>query len=592
MPRKREPATSSPPTETGEEPAVDIETALRWLLSTKPNEGLSVLKDPDFAPLAARAFLGFRFNAQGYQNPVVRRRLAEEIVREPKFREKMQALVESPSPQHPPLLRDGEQENASIPQPTSLLREMEQEIEGLKAQLRAEREARKRERGESRAAIDELKKASAELTRQIEERGAASTAAAAEADTLRQALNRAQERIDRLERQNRRLKVENVLLAKAKPISTPADQPTPVEAREDVPVAQPSPFEAAAYRLVSQENLEAALVVAEAALKEDPGNAVALEIAADVYRKTGQEDHAARAARDLALTHLRASNAKSATDALLTLLSVDPATGLAEGVMRQFALGLRGIDPAQLTDIAASFARFRTVNPGAYRRLAKLVDEYVPEASASVLTSGLASGPNDPLPLQMPEPLTPSAIVDAVDGSNEDLVISVRRALAQLRDSSPDDYGRAISTIAAATGGDESYLKPLIGQTRGPAIVDASNAAWYDDAQGVADRPRLRQVLAVRAAIRRRGFFPILLIADAPLPHTIDDRDAFARMIARGEVTLSTTGTDADETILREAKRLGATVVSNDYMADWDPDGEVRKLRFIIPSSGPAYLLG
>jgi hypothetical protein len=50
-------------------------------------------------------------------------------------------------------------------------------------------------------------------------------------------------------------------------------------------------------------------------------------------------------------------------------------------------------------------------------------------------------------------------------------------------------------------------------------------------------------------------------------------------------------GVDADEVLLREAKRFSAPLVTNDYMTDWDPGNEVPKIRFTLSLTGEAYLM-
>ena len=579
----------------GSDPPVDMETALQWLQQLKPNLAIALLKQPELALQATRAFLGFRFNAQGYQNPVVRRRLAEEIVREPKLQEVFRAVIEmedkaaadpltagAPLDSRPSRIGRGAEERGGVG-PNAL-------VDNLKDQLRAEREQRKRDRADSRATVDEVKKANADIERRLAEQSTTLADTLAENDSLRQALAKAQQRIAKLDRQNTRMKIEVDLMAKAAGKSRPAPQ-APTAEPPSTPPDHRSPFEAAAYRLVSQENLEAALALAEATLIEEPGNAGALRIAADVYMKTGKRDRAAQAARDLTIAYLGAADLRAATESLFLLLTADPMSGLIATVSKPYVQALKSAENADLQELRSAYGRFAAAQPAVFKRLSRLIDEYVPADIARILTRPSTTGPSEPLPLQMPTPMTATDIVDAVDRSDEAVVDKLRVALSQLRSASPDDYGRVISAIADVAG-DESYLKPLIGKTRGPAIVDASNVAWHDDERGMADRPRLHQVLKVRAAMRQRGYFPILLIGDAPLPYTVDDREACARMMTSGELTLSTTGTDADETILREAKRLGATVVSNDYMADWDPDNEVKKLRYVIQSGGPAYLLG
>ena len=85
--------------------------------------------------------------------------------------------------------------------------------------------------------------------------------------------------------------------------------------------------------------------------------------------------------------------------------------------------------------------------------------------------------------------------------------------------------------------------------------------------------------------------FPVILYADAPLPYTVDDPAALRAMLGRGEIALVDSGVDADEVLLREAKRWSAPLVTNDYMTDWDPENEVTKIQYTISLTGEAHLL-
>ena len=104
-------------------------------------------------------------------------------------------------------------------------------------------------------------------------------------------------------------------------------------------------------------------------------------------------------------------------------------------------------------------------------------------------------------------------------------------------------------------------------------------------------QPRLRSILAMRRTLWTRGFFPVMLYADANLPYFIDDRPALLTLRDRAALTLVDAGTTADEALLRVAKQMGAPLITNDKMEDWDPEGEVRKVRFTVSMSGEATLL-
>lgn len=572
--------TESEAADASELPEIPVETALEWLQRLKPADVLAVLRDPEMAFVTARAFIGFRFNSQGYHNPIVRGRLAQEIVREAGFRGRVQALVDA-APGAQAIPPRPEQARSTEPRKSTT---------DWKEHLDAEREQRRKERADSRIAAEEAKAANAALRREIEALGEA----VAEMDAMRDSLNRSNHRVSRLERQVVKLKSERDALLRS-------IRATPTVAAPEKTVASPPPaapaavrhtaFEAAAYRLLSADNLDAAIAVAEAALTEEPSDLAALDVAATAYRKSGHHDKAAPIARDLALAALQAGELSRATQAVLMLLAVDSRTSLIESVSRPYVSALRSATREELETISKALSTAKAAQPTVYRRVAKLIEEYAPADTArALLTRANVIGPSDPLPLQMPEPCSAMSIVSAVDAGLIERVEAVRDALENLRASDSNEYGRVIEAIVSASGGDESCLRPLLRRTRGPAVLDASNAAWYDEA-GVADRPRLWQILNLRTAIRLRGYFPVCLIGDAPLPHTIDDRERFAKMMARHEIMLVSTGTDADEAILREARRLDAPVVTNDYMADWDPGDEVEKIRYVIPPTGPAYLL-
>jgi len=91
---------------TSEEPEREplaLPTTLGWLAQIKAAPVLALLRDPEFALISMRAFTGFRVNAQGYANPIVRSRLAQEAIKDDKFADKLRALAEEPTPASPTL---------------------------------------------------------------------------------------------------------------------------------------------------------------------------------------------------------------------------------------------------------------------------------------------------------------------------------------------------------------------------------------------------------------------------------------------------------------------------------------------------------
>jgi hypothetical protein len=118
-----------------------------------------------------------------------------------------------------------------------------------------------------------------------------------------------------------------------------------------------------------------------------------------------------------------------------------------------------------------------------------------------------------------------------------------------------------------------SYRQVLTSPTQ-RVLVDASNVARSQLKNG---RGMLKLLLSVRDELRSRGAWPIILVADASLRHNIDEGKKFQEMINSGEVIQSDKGVEADEILAREARRTGASVVTNDarffhkVSADFEP---------------------
>jgi hypothetical protein len=138
-----------------------------------------------------------------------------------------------------------------------------------------------------------------------------------------------------------------------------------------------------------------------------------------------------------------------------------------------------------------------------------------------------------------------------------------------------------------AADGDPVYGRVLAPKfSRGPVVVDVSNVAWHGQEMLAQQQPRFEYILAIRRTLRDRGYFPVVLIADANLPYVINDSSTVRKMVDEEQIHLVLGGSDADEQILREAQRLQAPVVTNDYMTDWDPDQNITKIQYSFTSDG------
>jgi hypothetical protein len=169
--------------------------------------------------------------------------------------------------------------------------------------------------------------------------------------------------------------------------------------------------------------------------------------------------------------------------------------------------------------------------------------------------------------------VTPQMVIEAIDLGNTKLVNELRAAIPKLDKLIRHEVEQAIRAV-----GDESYVRILAHRSlAGPAVIDASNVAYYEQEYLANSKPAIANILSVRRALRWSGYFPILIIADANLPFVIDSPSQIRAMAHRSEIDLVASGTDADEVIVRNA-----LVVTNDYMADWDKDDIIHKVQFSI----------
>ena len=113
--------------------------------------------------------------------------------------------------------------------------------------------------------------------------------------------------------------------------------------------------------------------------------------------------------------------------------------------------------------------------------------------------------------------VSPRDIQRAVDRNDEEFVFSLIQALDALRETNERGYKMLLERIRQV---DRYYARVLTADTT-RVLVDASNVARYE--KDKAGRGQLRNLLTMRDELRRRDCFPILLYADASLPHNIDE---------------------------------------------------------------------
>ena len=165
-----------------------------------------------------------------------------------------------------------------------------------------------------------------------------------------------------------------------------------------------------------------------------------------------------------------------------------------------------------------------------------------------------------------------------IDANDEEWVFPLVQALDSLRDNSEQGWRVFMSALRSL---DRYYNRVLTADTT-RVMVDASNVARHEkDRYG---RGQLRHLLAMRDELRQRDCFPIHIVADASLPHNIDESAELLEMIRLGEIEITRPGQEADEILAREARRSGAFVVTNDrtFFQKVTPDFEPPRITFRI----------
>ncbi len=550
----------------------EVSEVLTWLSATKPAAVLALLKDPKLAAPLRKAFIGFRADASGYANTLVRSRLAQAAAKDEKLAEKLKSLSES-SPLPIPV-----KVFPTPPVPTAV----KLPAKDPAANLRTERDTRRRERDDARQAL-----AKAEAIRAEAEK--VRTALEAERDEAVKQAKKQAERVSRLERQLERARQTEVRLHKALSEDKVSPPPTaPARASADpVPAPTQDLWREAVRHLLSRAKFDAALSLAEDVLKADASEPGALEIAAAALESKNEQKMALDYARRLLTVQTGRMDTAGAAETLGRVFRLAITPGAAEPQVRQFLPLLSAQDAAGVSAARLMLARLRGASPDAHAWLTDYLQKRTTLADLLMPPPG-ALGPDDTLPLPGHPPVTVRQLLDAVDFGKEPRVTAARAALVRLR---TEDTARVWAALERASSDEPARLLPLRHAPRGPVVVDGSNVAWFDQESLVQGLPRLRHLRAIRRALWTRGFFPVVLLTDANLPYFIDDAPALRLMQQRGELSLVDAGTVADELLLRQSKHLSAPLVTNDRMTDWDPHGEVVKIRYTISLSGEALLL-
>lgn len=561
--------------------------AAAWLAVIKPAAVLALLKETDFRAAVAPAFAGFRPDAKSFSLPLVRTRLAQAASKDQKLAQKLRSLAEAA--QEKTAQAQAVSVQADAPDPQTPTPPKAEKPDPLPA-LRAERDARRRERDAARL---ELKQVQTERDGAIKAQAQAQT----ERDEFLRQAKKQSERISRLERQAAQARQTEARLVRAlnedkvSPPPAPRSRSAGSEPPQK-PLSADTPWRDAARRLLERGKLKTALALAEDVLKADSENTDALQIAASALEASSEPRPALAFARRLLALQVQQPGNTAAADTLLCVFRLAASPADAEPDVRAFLAALSVSDSEAVAAARLMLGRLRGVSPAAHGWLAEYLTARTTLAPV-LMPPPEALGPDDPLPLPifLGRPVTARQIADAVDRAQPALIDAARAALSALGTADPDTSARIWAALEAAASDDPARLTALRRKPRGAAVVDGSNVAWFDQESLVHGQPRLRSLLSMRRTLWTRGFFPVLLYGDANLPYFIDDRPALLALRDRAALTLVDAGTTADEALLRVAKQMGAALITNDKMEDWDPEGEVRKVRYMVSMNGEAHLL-
>ena len=561
-----------------------LKEAAALLAQVPATSVLPLFRQPDFMMVAAVAFQGFRIDAHSYETPLIRKRLAEEVLKNEKFAEKLLTLSKQPAPVRPaasPAVAPSQRPSAPLTENQAL------------EKYKAERDRLKNERDAAVAAQKQAEQQYVETRKQLLAAETARAEATRESERLKQKLERAERKTRQLETTNATL-LRNAVHAPTPALAAPSAAPPPAPPVQISTLAPPDPesgFALAVRHLLKKQKAYLALSLAEDVLRDNPLDPAALDIQADALEASGRERESLPPLRQLMTVLLQRDDAARAADALARLLlrAANPNNEIK--TVREFYMAL-GRMPASWEAVRRVWDRLSQYAPPVYKTLRDAAPRELADPLFATETKTITQDTPLPLAVGPVAGLTLSArqIVAAINRNDANLIDMLRDVVSRLDDATRS----AIKTaVLLASEGDESYYKLL--QTteirRGPVVVDASNVAWHGQEMLANGHPRLEYVLSVRKALRERGYFPITLIADANFPFVVNDKPAARRLVDEGEITLVTGGSDADEQLVREAKRLRAPLITNDYMTDWDAQQLVNKIQYVISlSDGHATL--
>jgi len=580
--------------EADNKPEITSDEALTWIASIPTNPLLALLRHKDFAAVANRVFAGFRANQQGLAIPTVKQRIAQEATKNPQFGEKLHELYDSISETKLQPVDPSSKEAQKLEYEAAQARKLEQKRAAELRAIETLTEGR-----------DRLKRELAEAAAKIAERDAALRSASIErqkteedAGRLRHMVDAQSARIERLERQAKRHEKEMAdvvkeirSLHKAPPSRTTkhsllsSDRSADEHGSNDI--HHQNIWTESLRRNLELHHLDAVTPVVTEALRLTNDDSEVLEIAADLANSRHDTRLETEHLKALLTSLLHNGRGTEALSIWARLLLLHPSYPESKRLLQQIIALLPTKRGPEFDEANRVISRIKTSSQELHNRVLSAVASREALVRLFLPRESPEDGLNKTLITLGTKRITFGDAADAIDLGNRELVAKVAGSLRDIKKADPDRATALIDEFSSVTA-DASYIVPLTNDksVSRTAVVDSSNIAWIGQEDLARGRPRLKSVLDVRKALRLRGYFPILLFADANLPYAIDDKEKFQHMVGRGEIRLVDAGVVADEEILRNAKRCMAVVVTNDYMEDWDPHNQVKKIGIALSHTG------
>lgn len=514
--------------------------------------------------LTAQISAGFRPGPETLKNPVVLRRLAEVLPKNPKLADALEEV------------------GANESQPADTKPKKPETNEPVATKSSPDTSERQKLK-ELRKALKEREAQLAELATQLAQRERERDLALQERDELKKAQLALEAR---LEREKRRKTPEPVVTVAPTPaVSVPAE-PFP-----DTPEWVPD----ALVRLLQRGHDAGVLMLCRELLGDRDLPLVARAGVQGVYATALANLGASEASTELQSAceaFLSVGRVVEAGECLVRSL-VRPTPSKSERALLQRLLALAERRGERET-LGLALARLRRTEPFGFGCLLKGLEslgggaaELLPRPTRAVSVPGL----NEAVVLAPGLTVRPRELIQAVEEGDASRIRAVREALLA-ESGGAEPLREVLAQHAPPT------LAVLSARRLRPIVVDASNVARYiaDPMEAVLRAKKkpvgsLSQLLRVRDFLFQHGFFPVLLLADANLRHIVTEKAAYAALVERHVIQETLPGTSADELLLREAHAHRAPLLTNDRLADWgERAAGIERLGFLIHSGGVSLL--